>query len=114
MTLSKTKVSLHVSFVLQSSDKLGLSLELGSFVAGVMISTTDFAEHTLKQVDAALVGVFFVIILINSYECFICYLLILHVMPFYQHFFSYVDWNHLIPSFEYDKFYAEIKFKKTW
>ncbi|KMZ57536.1 K(+) efflux antiporter [Zostera marina] len=34
-----------------TSDKLGLSLELGSFVAGVMISTTDFAEHTLKQVE---------------------------------------------------------------
>ncbi|MCO5563614.1 hypothetical protein L7F22_017261 [Adiantum nelumboides] len=33
------------------SDKLGLSLELGSFVAGVMISTTDFAEHTLQQSD---------------------------------------------------------------
>lgn len=35
-----------------SSDKLGLSLELGSFVAGVMISTTDFAQHTLDQVEA--------------------------------------------------------------
>ncbi|XP_072958908.1 K(+) efflux antiporter 5-like isoform X4 [Typha angustifolia] len=34
------------------SDKLGLSLELGSFVAGVMISTTDFAEHTLDQIEA--------------------------------------------------------------
>ncbi|MCO5582758.1 hypothetical protein L7F22_036657 [Adiantum nelumboides] len=33
------------------SDKLGLSLELGSFVAGIMISTTDFAEHTLQQVQ---------------------------------------------------------------
>jgi Kef-type K+ transport system membrane component KefB len=32
------------------SDKLGLSLELGAFVAGVMISTTEFAEHTLEQV----------------------------------------------------------------
>lgn len=52
-------LGLLVSFVLQTSDKLGLSLELGSFVAGVMISTTDFAEHTLKQVDAALVDVFF-------------------------------------------------------
>lgn len=37
-------------FTLQCSDKLGLSLELGSFVAGVMISTTDFAQHTLDQV----------------------------------------------------------------
>jgi Kef-type K+ transport system membrane component KefB len=27
-----------------------LSLELGSFLAGVMISTTDFAHHTLEQV----------------------------------------------------------------
>lgn len=36
--------------ILQCSDKLGLSLELGSFVAGVMISTTDFAQHTLDQV----------------------------------------------------------------
>ncbi|MQM02773.1 hypothetical protein Taro_035547, partial [Colocasia esculenta] len=34
------------------SDKLGLSLELGAFVAGVMISTTDFAHHTLDQVEA--------------------------------------------------------------
>ncbi|KAL3500698.1 hypothetical protein ACH5RR_039791 [Cinchona calisaya] len=34
-----------------SSDKLGLSLELGSFAAGVMISTTDLAQHTLEQVD---------------------------------------------------------------
>lgn len=34
----------------QCSDKLGLSLELGSFAAGVMISTTDLAEHTLEQV----------------------------------------------------------------
>ncbi|CAN7047616.1 unnamed protein product, partial [Brassica rapa subsp. trilocularis] len=32
------------------SDKLGLSLELGSFSAGVMISTTDLAQHTLEQV----------------------------------------------------------------
>ena len=35
---------------MQSSDKLGLSLELGSFAAGVMISTTDLAQHTLEQV----------------------------------------------------------------
>ncbi|KAF4401835.1 hypothetical protein G4B88_013122 [Cannabis sativa] len=35
----------------QLGDKLGLSLELGSFVAGVMISTTDFAQHTLDQVE---------------------------------------------------------------
>ncbi|KAK8577497.1 hypothetical protein V6N13_027769 [Hibiscus sabdariffa] len=43
-----------VAFCLLSawcSDKLGLSLELGSFVAGVMISTTDFAQHTLNQVE---------------------------------------------------------------
>ncbi|XP_015877839.1 K(+) efflux antiporter 5 [Ziziphus jujuba] len=43
-----------VAFCLLSawcSDKLGLSLELGSFVAGVMISTTDFAQHTLVQVE---------------------------------------------------------------
>ncbi|KAF0911072.1 hypothetical protein E2562_005456 [Oryza meyeriana var. granulata] len=33
------------------SDSLGLSLELGSFLAGVMISTTDFAHHTLEQVE---------------------------------------------------------------
>ncbi|KAH0917010.1 hypothetical protein HID58_024670 [Brassica napus] len=33
------------------SDKLGLSLELGSFSAGVMISTTDLAQHTLEQVE---------------------------------------------------------------
>ncbi|KAF8780153.1 hypothetical protein HU200_001816 [Digitaria exilis] len=34
------------------SDYFGLSLELGSFLAGVMISTTDFAHHTLEQVEA--------------------------------------------------------------
>ncbi|KAF2604402.1 hypothetical protein F2Q70_00026169, partial [Brassica cretica] len=42
-----------VAFCLLSawcSDKLGLSLELGSFVAGVMLSTTEFAQHTLEQV----------------------------------------------------------------
>ncbi|PIN25131.1 putative K+/H+-antiporter [Handroanthus impetiginosus] len=33
------------------SDKLGLSLELGAFAAGVMISTTDLAQHTLEQVE---------------------------------------------------------------
>ncbi|XP_042032852.1 K(+) efflux antiporter 5-like [Salvia splendens] len=33
------------------SDKLGLSLELGSFVAGIMISTTEFTQHTLNQVE---------------------------------------------------------------
>nr|GFB36590.1 K(+) efflux antiporter 4 [Tanacetum cinerariifolium] len=35
--------------VASCSDKLGLSLELGSFAAGVMISTTDLAQHTLEQ-----------------------------------------------------------------
>ncbi|KAK6155804.1 hypothetical protein DH2020_010052 [Rehmannia glutinosa] len=43
-----------VAFCLMSawcSDKLGLSLELGSFVAGVMISTTEFAQHTSNQVE---------------------------------------------------------------
>ncbi|RWR87475.1 K+ efflux antiporter 5 isoform X1 [Cinnamomum micranthum f. kanehirae] len=38
-------------FLAWCSDKLGLSLELGSFVAGVMVSTTDFAQHTLDQVE---------------------------------------------------------------
>ncbi|XP_038986312.1 K(+) efflux antiporter 6-like isoform X5 [Phoenix dactylifera] len=33
------------------SDKLGLSLELGSFAAGVMISTTDLSHHTLEQIE---------------------------------------------------------------
>lgn len=33
------------------SDKLGLSLELGSFAAGVMISSTDLAQHTLEQIE---------------------------------------------------------------
>jgi len=36
--------------MMQFSDKLGLSLELGSFAAGVMISTTDLAQHTLEQI----------------------------------------------------------------
>lgn len=40
----------HFFFWFQCSDKLGLSLELGSFAAGVMISTTDLAQHTLEQV----------------------------------------------------------------
>ncbi|KAF9614666.1 hypothetical protein IFM89_019794 [Coptis chinensis] len=35
--------------LMKCSDKLGLSLELGSFVAGVMISTTDFAQRTSDQ-----------------------------------------------------------------
>ncbi|XP_078440670.1 K(+) efflux antiporter 5-like [Wolffia australiana] len=34
------------------SDKLGLSLELGAFVAGFVISTTDSAQHTLDQIEA--------------------------------------------------------------
>ncbi|KAK4283949.1 hypothetical protein QN277_000846 [Acacia crassicarpa] len=37
--------------VASCSDKLGLSLELGSFAAGVMISTTDLGQHTLEQVE---------------------------------------------------------------
>lgn len=42
----------HIEFILiQCSDKLGLSLELGSFAAGVMISTTDLSQHTLEQVS---------------------------------------------------------------
>ncbi|PPR88400.1 hypothetical protein GOBAR_AA32279 [Gossypium barbadense] len=41
----------EVVAILQCSDKLGLSLELGSFAAGVMISTTDLGQHTLEQVE---------------------------------------------------------------
>ena len=33
------------------SEKLGLSIELGAFVAGVMVSATPFAEQTLKHVE---------------------------------------------------------------
>ncbi|KAF9662323.1 hypothetical protein SADUNF_Sadunf18G0041000 [Salix dunnii] len=36
---------------LQSSYKLGLSLDLGSFASGVMISTTDLAQHALEQLS---------------------------------------------------------------
>ena len=43
----------------QCSDRLGLSLELGSFAAGVMISTTDLAQHTLEQVVFFLFVYFF-------------------------------------------------------
>ncbi len=43
----------------QCSDKLGLSLELGSFAAGVMISTTDLAQHTLEQVVYFLLCILF-------------------------------------------------------
>ncbi|KAL6556672.1 K(+) efflux antiporter 4 [Orobanche gracilis] len=39
------------------SDKLGLSLELGSFAAGVMIATTDLAQHTLEQLWCCIVQV---------------------------------------------------------
>ncbi|KAI7982598.1 K(+) efflux antiporter 4 [Camellia lanceoleosa] len=35
----------------ECSDNLGLSLELGSFAAGVMISTTNLAQHTLEQLS---------------------------------------------------------------
>ncbi|XP_024033368.1 K(+) efflux antiporter 4 isoform X2 [Citrus clementina] len=53
--LSRTCVpwclKLMISLSSQCSDKLGLSLELGSFAAGVMISTTDLAQHTLEQVE---------------------------------------------------------------
>ncbi|CAN1340703.1 K(+) efflux antiporter 4 [Linum perenne] len=53
--LSRTCVpwflKLMISLSSQCSDKLGLSLELGSFAAGVMISTTDLAHHTLEQVE---------------------------------------------------------------
>ncbi|KAH9799941.1 K(+) efflux antiporter 6 [Citrus sinensis] len=53
--LSRTCVpwllKLMTSLSSQCSDKLGLSLELGSFAAGVMISTTDLAQHTLEQIE---------------------------------------------------------------
>lgn len=45
-----TQILVPCKKILQCSDKLGLSLELGSFVAGVMLSTTEFAQHTLEQV----------------------------------------------------------------
>ncbi|KAK8656702.1 hypothetical protein V6N13_098643 [Hibiscus sabdariffa] len=44
-------LKLMISLSSQCSDKLGLSLELGSFAAGVMISTTDLGQHTLEQVE---------------------------------------------------------------
>ncbi|KAI8029168.1 K(+) efflux antiporter 4 [Camellia lanceoleosa] len=43
-----------ISLSSQCSDKLGLSLELGCFAAGVMISTIDLAQHTLEQVGMSL------------------------------------------------------------
>ncbi|XWS69998.1 hypothetical protein CRYUN_Cryun03dG0011300 [Craigia yunnanensis] len=53
--LSRTCVpwflKLMISLSSQCSDKVGLSLELGSFAAGVMISTTDLGQHTLEQVE---------------------------------------------------------------
>uniref|UniRef100_A0A2P2PRX3 Uncharacterized protein n=1 Tax=Rhizophora mucronata TaxID=61149 RepID=A0A2P2PRX3_RHIMU len=42
------------SACLSPGDKLGLSLELGSFAAGVMISTSDLAQHALKQCKQAM------------------------------------------------------------
>ncbi|KAJ8429372.1 hypothetical protein Cgig2_033204 [Carnegiea gigantea] len=50
-SLMNDENSVEVRAIAMCSDKLGLSLELGSFVAGVMISTTDFAQHTLDQVE---------------------------------------------------------------
>ncbi|CAJ1972860.1 unnamed protein product [Sphenostylis stenocarpa] len=44
-------LKLMISLSSQCSDKLGLSLELGSFAAGVMIATTDLAQHTLEQIE---------------------------------------------------------------
>ncbi|KAM3270340.1 K(+) efflux antiporter 4 isoform X1 [Capsicum chacoense] len=60
------------------SDKLGLSLELGSFAAGVMISTTDLAQHTLEQVEP--VRNFFAALFLSSIG------MLIHV-----HFL----WNHI-------------------
>ena len=57
MSTSTFLTWIFVSF--QCSDKLGLSLELGSFAAGVMISTTDLAQHTLEQVVFFLLCIFF-------------------------------------------------------
>ncbi|XP_020406331.1 K(+) efflux antiporter 5 isoform X2 [Zea mays] len=45
-------LKLMIQLSSQCSDYCGLSLELGSFLAGVMISTTDFAHHTMEQVEA--------------------------------------------------------------
>lgn len=42
---------MYIIVAYQSSDKLGLSFELGSFAAGVMILTTDLGQHTLEQVS---------------------------------------------------------------
>jgi len=52
-------MNVNLTYLLsQCSDKLGLSLELGSFAAGVMISTTDLAQHTLEQVGLIYVFLF--------------------------------------------------------
>lgn len=50
LLLAKTTNIIYFCLIFQCSDKLGLSLELGLFAAGVMISTTDLDQHTLKQV----------------------------------------------------------------
>ncbi|KAK9200181.1 hypothetical protein WN944_015377 [Citrus x changshan-huyou] len=42
-------ISIRHLLCVANNDKLGLSLDLGSFIAGVMISTTNFAKHTLDQ-----------------------------------------------------------------
>ncbi|KAL6006023.1 hypothetical protein ACLOJK_040068 [Asimina triloba] len=49
--LSGTSGVLQGVISMTKLDKLGLSLELGSFAAGVMISTTDLSQHTLEQVE---------------------------------------------------------------
>ncbi|CAL5440797.1 unnamed protein product [Camellia sinensis] len=62
------------------SDKLGLSLELGSFAAGVMISTTDLAQHTLEQFSVEPIRNFFAALFLASIG------MLIHV-----HFL----WNHV-------------------
>ncbi|XP_024015990.1 K(+) efflux antiporter 4 isoform X1 [Eutrema salsugineum] len=61
------------------SDKLGLSLELGSFAAGVMISTTDLAQHTLEQVRSLFP---FSLGTLNFRSVFTAYILFVTSFPF--------------------------------
>ncbi|XVE98006.1 hypothetical protein REPUB_Repub03eG0068100 [Reevesia pubescens] len=73
--LSRTCVpwflKLMISLSSQCSDKLGLSLGLGSFAAGVMISTSDLGQHTLEQVRFSFVYPFW------NFECLITFVMII-------------------------------------
>ncbi|KAI7984611.1 K(+) efflux antiporter 4 [Camellia lanceoleosa] len=52
--VAESKIQIYRCFCSTCSDKLGLSLELGSFTARVMILIIDLVQHTLEQVGMSL------------------------------------------------------------